>query len=229
MDKVLCVGNSFGASLAWSFAGRHPERCTGVVLADGIPMPRTPAPLRWLSTFALGRGVMKFMVKQLSFSPKALRRAFADPTRAPDGFRGTLAHTPKVQFDTFLNCMIAGDGPPTPQAPVLVVWGEQDHLPGISLASGKKLVEKLAGASLYFIADAGHFPQVEHWQIFVRAIERFAHLARPDWRAPWRARRWACWAASSATAASEGGPSEWTPRPAAVNRTTSPAGRRAAR
>ena len=178
VGQVLCVGNSFGASLAWSFAGRHPERCTGVVLVDGAPMPRTPAPLRWLSTFSLGRGLMALAVKKLSFTPRSLRRAFADPTRAPDGLMATLGHTPQVQLDTFVNCMIAGDGPPAPQAPVLVVWGEQDHLPGTSLASGKKLVEKLTGANAYFIADAGHFPQVEHPHMFVRAIERFAHLSR---------------------------------------------------
>lgn len=154
--EALVVGNSFGASLAWSFAGRRPERCTGVVLVDGVPMPRTPAPLLWLGRRPLGRGAMRAMLRRVSFTPRALPRAFADPSRVPVDLQASLHETPPVQLETFLDCIIAGDGPPTPRAPILVVWGEADHLPGTSLAAGRRLATKLSGARLVSIANAGH-------------------------------------------------------------------------
>ncbi len=40
VDQVVCIGNSFGASLAWSLAGRAPQRVTGLVLVDGFAVAR---------------------------------------------------------------------------------------------------------------------------------------------------------------------------------------------
>jgi 2-hydroxy-6-oxonona-2,4-dienedioate hydrolase len=173
VGQVHCVGNSFGASLAWSFAGRSPDRCRGVVLVDGIPMPRTPAPLLWLGRGPLGRGLVRLALKRLSFTPLALPRAFADPRRAPPALLGTLRRTPPAQLDAFVDCVIAGDGPPAPRAPVLVLWGERDRLPGTGLAAGRRLGAALPGARFVSLSDAGHFPQLERPAAFVEAVESF--------------------------------------------------------
>lgn len=61
--KATFVGNSFGASVAWSLAGRFPEGCAGVVLVDGIPMPRTPLPMRWLGHTSMRKALMQFVDK----------------------------------------------------------------------------------------------------------------------------------------------------------------------
>lgn len=171
--EVFCVGNSFGASLAWSFAGRSPERCLGVVLVDGVPMPRTPAPLLWLGRRALGRGLMRLMLRRLSFTPRALSRAFADTRRAPPELQVSLHRTPPTRLETFLDCVIAGDGPPPPRAPALVLWGEADRLPGTGLDAGKRLGATLPGARFVSFANAGHFPQLERPVKFVEAVEAF--------------------------------------------------------
>lgn len=171
--RVVCVGNSFGASLAWSFAGRRPERCAGVVLVDGVPMPRTPPPLRWLGRRRVGRSVMGAVLNRVSFTPKALPRAFADPGCAPGALHTQLLFAPRRRFETFLDCLIAGDGPPAPRAPVLVVWGEDDRLPGTRVERGRKVAQRIPGARFVALKHAGHFPQLEQPDAFASAISRF--------------------------------------------------------
>lgn len=173
VDKVVCVGNSFGGSLAWSFAGRSPDRCVGVVLVDGIPMPRTPAPLLWLGHSRAGRILMRSMLGSRSFTPKALPQAFANPAQAPDELRRGLADTPPVRLDTFVDCLIEGDGPPDPKAPVLILWGEADHLPGTNVEVGRELSAKTQGAKFVALSNAGHFPQLERAVEFTEALESF--------------------------------------------------------
>lgn len=172
VTEVLCVGNSFGASLAWSFAGRNPACCVGVVLVDGYPMPRTPPILRWLGKLALGRNLLRRMVRR-SYSPNAWLPAFADTGHAPAELRTLLNDAPSIMIETFLDCLIEGDGPPTPKAPVLIVWGESDHLPTSALKVGKKLAVKLPGSRFVSLANAGHFPQLERPEQFVEVIESF--------------------------------------------------------
>lgn len=173
LERVVCVGNSFGASLAWSFAGRSPERCVGVVLVNGVPMPRTPAPLLWLGQRAVGRKWMRRVLHRWSYTPEALPRAFLSPDHAPPELQTSLADIPPRRIETFLDCLIAGDGPPAPQAPVLVLWGEADHLPGTGLEVGRRLAAGLPGARFVSLASAGHFPQLERPEGFATAIEAF--------------------------------------------------------
>lgn len=173
IEKVVCVGNSFGASLAWSFAGRLPKRCEGVVLVNGVPMPRTPAPLLWLGQRALGRRWMRSVLRRWSFTPHAVDRAFLNPQLAPPELQATLAQTPERRLETFLDCVIAGDGPPRPRAPVLVLWGESDRLPGTDLDVGAGLATSIPGARFVCLSSAGHFPQLERPEGFATAVESF--------------------------------------------------------
>lgn len=173
VSRAWCVGNSFGASVAWSFAGRNPERCLGVVLVNGIPMPKTPAPLLWTGLRPLGRLLMRAALRRGSFTPKALPRAFADPGMVPAELPASLAQEPHPTLETFVNCVIAGDGPPVPRVAPLLVWGENDQLPGTRLRTARKLEATLPGARLVTISSAGHFPQIERPASFVEALESF--------------------------------------------------------
>lgn len=175
IKQVACVGNSFGATLAWSFAGRHPERCRAVVLVDGVPMPATPAPLLWLGHRWLGRGLMRLLLRRVSFTPEALARAFADPEHVPSKLRSALHQNPRSRQEAFLDCLIAGDGPPAPRVAPLILWGEQDHLPGTTREAGQRLAAGLPGARFCPIARAGHFPQLEQPEQFVNALESWLH------------------------------------------------------
>lgn len=176
--SVFCVGNSFGASLAWSFAGRSPDRCQGVVLVNGVPMPATPAPLLWLGRRAIGRRVMRAALQRVSYTPRRLPLAFADPGLAPPELGTSLAETPPRRLETFLDCVIAGDGPPAPRAPVLVLFGEADRLPGTRRGAGAMVRDSIRGARLVSMPNAGHFPQLERPDRFVSAVEEFIDSVR---------------------------------------------------
>ena len=70
---------------------------------------------------------------------------------------------------------VLGDGEtyPPPRVPILLLWGEKDRLLGSSAAAARRLSRTLADSQLTFIAEAGHMPQVEHPEQFVRALLRF--------------------------------------------------------
>ena len=56
--------------------------------------------------------------------------------------------------------------------PTLVVWGRQDGIVGQEY--GEKLCRALPDAHLVAVAEAGHYPQIEHPNQVVEAINRFA-------------------------------------------------------
>ncbi|MCC6527036.1 MAG: alpha/beta hydrolase [Polyangiaceae bacterium] len=177
IPAAWCVGNSFGASLAWSFAGRRPLRCLGIVLVDGVPMPRTPAAMRWVGERPLGRALVRAVLRRVSYTPRALGQAFADTTRAPAELRRAVARTPPERLEAFVACLVAGDGPPAPRVAPLLVWGERDRLPGTSARAARRLRAALPGATLCLVPDAGHFPQLEQPDEFVAALESFVAAA----------------------------------------------------
>ncbi len=92
------------------------------------------------------------------------------------------------QLEAFVDCLLHGDGAPQPRAPILVLWGEADRLPGTRVATGLHLAAKLPGAQFHALADAGHFPQLEQPQAFAEALLAFVHgqaeAAGPDPTSP---------------------------------------------
>ncbi|HLL52168.1 MAG TPA: alpha/beta hydrolase [Myxococcaceae bacterium] len=174
VERAWCVGNSFGASVAWCFAGLFPERCRGVVMVNGIPVPRTPAPMLWLGRRPFGRGVMRALLKRVSYTPAALERAFVDPGRVPEEIRAVLSQPAPPQLDAFARVLVEGDGGPAPRVAPLLLWGEADQLPGSGAGAARKLHAKLPGSRLTLIPKAGHFPQVDQPDLFVEALSSFA-------------------------------------------------------
>jgi pimeloyl-ACP methyl ester carboxylesterase len=70
----------------------------------------------------------------------------------------------------YVDILVAGDGPPEPNLSPLLVWGAQDRLPGTRPKDARRWNEKLAGSTLRFIEDAGHFPQLEAPDRFVDVV-----------------------------------------------------------
>ena len=174
LEKVWLVGNSFGASVAWSLAGNFPERCAGLVLVNGVPMPKTPAPLLWCGKTRVGRGLMRFLVRRLSYNPAAVQRGFADPAHVPATLRHLMeTEEGEIILRRFADILIAGDGAPTPRTLPLLLWGARDHLPGTSASGARRLRSSIPGSKLQFVKNAGHFPQIEAPQEFIRKLDSF--------------------------------------------------------
>jgi pimeloyl-ACP methyl ester carboxylesterase len=60
-----------------------------------------------------------------------------------------------------------------PGQPTMIVWGAEDRLPKAELAVGQRLHKELPGSRLEVIQGAGHMPQVEQPERFVRVLRNF--------------------------------------------------------
>ena len=175
IQRAWVVGNSFGAAVAWQFASQFPTRLLGLVLVNGGPAPNLPAPVRRLFAMAPMRQLITAVFRWNAYSRSTLKRAFADPGRAPHQLVDTVTHPSPPQLERVREAVL-GDGEtyPRPQVPILLLWGEKDRLLGSNAAAARRLRRTLGEESqLTFIAEAGHMPQVEHPEQFVRALLRF--------------------------------------------------------
>jgi len=169
LDRVMVVGNSFGAGLAIKFENDHPQMVSQLVLVDGGYMPLIPGFLRkFISLPGVNQG-FRTLIRNLTFSKKTLKRSFANPARLPTGFlekieQNTMAYS-RISFDTIMN----HNSPLLkPTAPTLLVWGAEDGL--ATLKQADAIQKWIPEARLITIDGAGHMPQVEKPEEFVAAV-----------------------------------------------------------
>jgi pimeloyl-ACP methyl ester carboxylesterase len=173
VGSAWCVGNSFGASVACRFASDYSERCRGVVLVNGIPLPPSPPFLRWLGERPFGKRVMRAVEKRVAFTPAALARGFFDPAHVPSDLRALVTQPSPPQVSAFADVLVQGGSPAPRKLAPLLLWGEEDHLPGTSARAGRKLAASWPGATLALVPRAGHMPQLENPAAFVDALSAF--------------------------------------------------------
>jgi pimeloyl-ACP methyl ester carboxylesterase len=180
IDRAWVVGNCFGATVAWRFAAQAPQRCRGLVMVNGFPPPsvslirsivirRTP-----LRRLALRR------MRQRTHGRKALDAAFPDQRRVPEEIARTLAGPPPRQIAAMLDILMSGEAPsPPPRLPSLLLWGEEDRLPGCDAAAARAAAAALRGSELVLLPGAGHLPQCDSPAEFTAALTHFvaAHAA----------------------------------------------------
>ncbi|MGH9366200.1 MAG: alpha/beta fold hydrolase, partial [Thermoanaerobaculia bacterium] len=63
------------------------------------------------------------------------------------------------------------------RAPTLVLWGREDRL--IPASAGLRLSERIPGAKLVVLPDAGHVPQEEAPEAFSREVAAFLESVAP--------------------------------------------------
>lgn len=173
VERVALVGNSFGASVAWSMAGRYPERCSALVLVDGFPMPRTPSPLRWLAKMPGSRRLASALLRQFIYTEANLALAFAHLANVPHDLQRAVKEDWPIIVPRYVDILVAGDGSPSPELAPLLVFGDRDRLPGSQPRDATKWHNRLLGSSLRMVEGAAHFPQLEAPDAFVDILEEF--------------------------------------------------------
>jgi len=179
VPDAWCVGNSFGATLAWSFGTLFPERCRGIVFVNGLFMPQTPAWMLWLARFKLLRRAMRAAMRRKAYTPRSMERGFADATKIPQELRALVDRSTSTQLETMTEVMIGGGTAGTPTKAPLLIFGECDRLPGTTSADARKLAAGIPGSRLVFIPDAGHLPQRENPDAFLAALIPFLSSPQP--------------------------------------------------
>ncbi|XXF77946.1 alpha/beta hydrolase [Myxococcaceae bacterium GXIMD 01537] len=173
LPAAVCVGNSFGAAAAWKLATRAPARCQGLVLVNGVPLPRTPGWLIFLGTRRPTRGLLLGVFRKLVFSPQAEAQAFVAPEQLPAELRAVFRTRPPQLEALFDALGHGGDGAMVETRP-LMLWGEEDRLGGTRVANARQLQAALPrGADLALIPRAGHLPQLENPEAFLAALVPF--------------------------------------------------------
>lgn len=171
VDNAWLVGNSFGASVAWSLSSHAPGLCAGLVLVNGFSIPKTPGLLRLAGRTGTAHTIMEWVLRRFIYTPAAMARAFADPARVPAELERIMADQWKLIIPRYVDVLIAGDGSPPPEAPIRLLWGTSDRLPGTSRKDLERLHRSLPGSNVCEVEGAGHFPQIERPEAFVAALE----------------------------------------------------------
>lgn len=198
LERMMLVGESWGAGLAALYAMEHPTRVSRLLLLGPMPPSRALITRRFEKTdermdFSKRLGEFRRALPTAS-DPIAVCREFFLAYRAALFFdqaaasrrRGSSCDAPP---EGVRNYMVVNDAtfgslgeydllPKLRQLriPALIVEGEQS-IP--TLDSAHKWAEAMPNARLLLIPNSGHYPQVEQPHLFFPAIERFLNGGWP--------------------------------------------------
>jgi len=168
LEGVTVVGNSIGGWIAAEIAALGSSRVSGVVLVDavGLVVPGHPYPDFFSLTPA--------EVAARSYHDP--ERFGVDPSKLPPeiqaamaGNRATLAVYGGDMADPTLANRL-----PSINVRVLVVWGAADRIADPEV--GAAYAERIPGARLEIISDAGHLPQIETPTRLTELVRSFTEL-----------------------------------------------------
>ena len=174
IDNFAMGGNSMGGAVAAQYTLDHPDKVSALILVDSGGIPRKhsdaeKAPLAFeLARSPLGRWIMRWVTPR-ALIEQGVKSVFADPSKVPpemvdryydltlyDGNRRATA----LRFANFdpsddsLAIRLQDI-----EVPVLILWGEQDHLIPVNVAQAFKM--RIPQAKVVTYPDAGHVPMEE--------------------------------------------------------------------
>jgi 3-oxoadipate enol-lactonase len=182
IPRVHYIGLSIGGMLGEALALAHPQRLISAIWCDTLPASPQGARDAWDQRIATVRQhnslalladatVERWLTDGYKSRNSARWKQIRDTVAAttPEGYLGCCDAILDFDFSTRL---------PSLNLPLLVVCGAQD--PGTPPEQNKRIAELVPGARYQEIADAKHFPNVEHPDAFNRIMQ--------DWLAAQRHR-----------------------------------------
>ncbi len=167
LDKFHMAGNSMGGALAATYSAKYPEKVMTLALLDTLG-----APSQNKSEFVmqLEKGNNLFWIRNYEDYDKLMALAFIKRPAVPESFKkimaaNWIAHTDfnkKIWEDWGGTLVQFSLAPVLPliQAPVLIMWGDQDKLLDVG---GVAFLEKnLKNYRTVIMKDAGHCPMMEN-------------------------------------------------------------------
>lgn len=187
VERATLVGSSMGGRIAWSFAARHPDRVSRMVLVSpdgfanpGFPHDRAPAAsavLRALTPyFAPPASLLRLALAAAYGRPEALSQAtlkrYRDLLLAPGVRRAITSRMEQMSLRD-----------PAPvlariEAPTLLIWGEKDSV--IPIGAAKAFLHDLVRATLVRLPGLGHVPFEEDPLASFAPLQKFLADARPQ-------------------------------------------------
>lgn len=176
VESAWCVGNSLGAAVACRFASDYGARCRGLILVNGFPLPSSPRILQWLGERPRMRNIVRTVERWVAYRPSALKRGFVRADNVPEELYSLVRSKSPPQLDALADILVHGGSPAPLHFRPLLLWGENDRLPGTTARSARRLQASWPGATLAFVGGAGHLPQVENPEAFLAALGSFVSL-----------------------------------------------------
>jgi pimeloyl-ACP methyl ester carboxylesterase len=168
MDKSIVCGNSVGALIALEMAASYPKRVKNLILV-GCPARDPWERMERLALSALGFDVqgnpqpLSMADLAMSFAhPNAELLNWFNRERAKAGLWVKKTMIAISLYDVFPKLRLV-------KCPTLILFGDKDILRDRE----KTLLQGIKGAKHALIEDAGHVPQVEKPESFLREVSRF--------------------------------------------------------
>jgi pimeloyl-ACP methyl ester carboxylesterase len=182
LERFVLLGLSQGAAAAISYAVRHPQRVSGLILYGGYPQGRNRRGSA--EDFAKGQTVLAMMQQGWGQEDSAFMRAFSS-LYLPSGTReqirwfadmqrratsGELA----VRLRTACDDIDIVDLLPQVKVPTLVLHASRDNV--VPVEQGRFLAANIPGARFAILDSENHVPLPGEpaWDRLLEEIERFA-------------------------------------------------------
>lgn len=171
VESANVLGNSFGGGVSRLMASRHERRVKRLILVNGGAIPNIPPFVGRMMQSFIFNGMFN-MIRKQTFSFKGLAPMFADKSFLTNEFIAQ-AEADSLGFVTLMR-QSASEGVGTevvPQVPTLVLWGEDDKFTKVSM--GQNLAKMIPNAEFKLFMGAGHMPQIEKPDEFVKNVMKF--------------------------------------------------------
>ena len=174
-EKPVLVGWSMGAMVALEFVIKHPSKAAGICLVGGMPRfteadDYTPGlPLKDV------KGMKLKLKRDFERTIGEFRGAISNGLSESD--KEILMHSTYPELKASKACLVElmeadlREGLGKIKLPTLLIHGDKDRV-SYSAAS-EYMLERIPGASLSLIKDAGHVPFLSHQDEFNEALEEF--------------------------------------------------------
>jgi len=166
LSRAVVVGTCMGGAIAIELAATHPDLVEAVVLvATAAPLHFAPAAVDAWREVTCGRAPQPFTTD--GFSPKTdfavMRELWMEQVKTD----------PRVRFTDMVACnYYDGSARLTSiRQPTLIVAGRDDSL--VSIEAAETLQQRINGARLVVLDDAGHHPASERAEAFGAALQEF--------------------------------------------------------
>jgi pimeloyl-ACP methyl ester carboxylesterase len=184
VERATVIGHSMGGDVALWLGAEHASRVERLVIVDAAEIGEAAAVFKLAATPVVGDLVLKttttpLTLPQMMADPyvqkQALTRDMSDQYARmywSPGARRALVEVAK-SYDADKAALLASLG--GVHAPTLIVWTYRDPYFPVSVA--EDLRDRLPGADLRLISDAGHLPQEEQPAVFADQVLDWLQLS----------------------------------------------------